>query len=185
MTTRRGGALPGTIYPGHMSEIDVGLLALRVWAGVVMLAHGLNHARTQEGTARWFENVGFRSPRLNAMISAGNEIAIGVALVLGLLTSVAAAAMAATMLVAFWSIHRFVGFFVFRRPTEGYEYVATLAVVALAIAVLGPGSVSIDSALGIADDLDGTMGAMIFGLGLLAGAGQLAVFWRRPEGGGR
>jgi putative oxidoreductase len=82
------------------------------------------------------------------------------------------------MLVAFWSIHRFAGFFVFHRPDEGYEYVATLAVVALVIAILGPGDFSLDSVLGI--DLDGVVGALIVAGGLLAGAGQLAVFWRRP-----
>lgn len=165
-----------------MTEIDFALLLLRVWAGVVMLAHGVNHARSLEGTANWFEKVGFRSPKLNAMLSAGAEIAIGLGLIVGLLTSVAAAALAATMLVAFWSIHRFVGFFVFKRPTEGYEYVVTLIVVAVAKAILGPGSMSIDSAVGIADDLDGMTGALIVGLGLLAGAGQLAVLWRRPPG---
>ena len=82
---------------------------------------------------------GFRSPALNARISAGNEIALGLGLIVGLLTTVAAAGLAATMFVAFWSIHRFVGFFNFRRPDEGYEYVTTLALVALAIAILGPG----------------------------------------------
>lgn len=168
-----------------MNESDFALLVLRVWVGVVMLAHGINHARTQEGTTKWFDDVGFRSPRMNAMISAGAEVAIGAGLIAGLLTSVAAAALAATMLVAFWSIHRFVGFFVFKRPTEGYEYVVTLVVVAVVVAILGPGSVSIDSALGLADDLDGMVGALIVGVGLLAGAGQLAVFWRRPSGVGR
>ena len=146
-----------------------------------MIAHGVNHARSLDGTAKWFGSVGFRSPRLNAFLSAGNEIAIGVGLAVGLLTSVAAAALAATMLVAFWSIHRFVGFFVFHRPDEGYEYVATLAVAALVLALMGPGSVSVDAALGIASDLDGVVGALIFGLGLVAGAVQLAVFWRKPE----
>lgn len=166
-----------------MTELDVTMLVVRIWAGIVMLAHGVNHARSLEGTARWFESVGFRAPKLNARLSAANEIAIGVALILGLLTSIAAAGLAATMLVAFWSIHRFVGFFVFHRPDEGYEYVATLAVIALAITLLGPGSVSIDAALGIADDLSGVVGAVIFGLGLVAGAGQLAVFWRKPAPG--
>lgn len=168
-----------------MTETDFALLLLRVWAGVVMLAHGVNHARSLEGTAKWFEKVGFRSPKLNAMLSAGAEIAIGLGLIVGLLTSVAAAGLVATMLVAFWSIHRFVGFFVFKRPTEGYEFVVTLAVVAIAIAILGPGSVSIDSAIGLADDLDGMTGALFAGLGLLAGAGQLAALWRRPPGAGQ
>ena len=164
-----------------MSEVDIAMLVLRVWAGIVMIAHGVNHARNLEGTARWFEKVGFRSPQINARLSAGNEIAIGLGLVTGLLTTVAAAALAATMLVAFWSIHRFAGFFVFHRPDEGYEYVATLAVVALVIAIVGPGSVSLDAAIGIDDDLSGTVGAVIFGAGLLAGLGQIAVFWRKPS----
>jgi putative oxidoreductase len=162
-----------------MSEVDIAMLVLRVWAGIVMIAHGVNHARNLEGTARWFERVGFRSPQINARLSAGNEIAIGLGLVTGLLTTVAAAALAATMLVAFWSIHRFAGFFVFHRPDEGYEYVATLAVVALVIAIVGPGSVSLDAAIGIDDDLSGAVGAVIFVAGLLAGIGQIAVFWRK------
>jgi putative oxidoreductase len=148
--------------------------------GIVMLAHGINHARSQEGTARWFEKVGFKSPQLNARLSAGNEIAIGLALIAGLVTTIAAAGLVATMLVAFWAIHRFAGFFVFHRPDEGYEYVATMAVSALVLAILGPGGFSIDAAIGIDDSLSGALGAGIIGLGLLAGVGQLAVFWRKP-----
>jgi putative oxidoreductase len=158
---------------------DLALLALRLWAGVVMLAHGINHGRTLEGTARWFAKVGFRSPELNARLSFMNEIAIGLGLITGLLTPVAAAGLAATMVVAFWSIHRFAGFFVFHRPDEGYEYVATLAVVALVIAIVGPGEVSLDAWVGIG--WTGVTGAVIYGLGILAAAAQLAVFWRRPS----
>ena len=164
-----------------MNELDVGLLILRVWLGIVMLAHGVNHARSLEGTARWFGKVGFGAPTLNAWLSAAAEIAIGVALVVGLLTPIAAAGVAATMLVAFWSIHRFAGFFVFHRPDEGYEFVATLAVAALVIAVVGPGEASLDAGIGILDDYSLTFGASVYALGLLAGVGQLAVFWRKPE----
>ena len=164
-----------------MEQMDAALLILRIWAGLVLIAHGINHGRSLEGTAKWFESKGFRNARLNAFLSFANEIAIGFGLILGLLTSVAAAALVATMFVAFWSIHRFAGFFNFHRPDEGYEYVATLAVIALALAVAGPGSVSLDSALGIADNLDGWVGAAIVGLGLLAAAGQLATFWRKPR----
>lgn len=165
-----------------MTTIDVALLVLRVWAGVVLIAHGVNHGRSLEGTARWFASKGFRSAEFNAFLSAANEILIGVALVMGLLTSVAAAGVAATMFVAFWAIHRYAGFFNFHRPDEGYEYVATLAIVSLALAIAGPGSVSLDSELGIAENLDGWVGAAIIGGGLLVAAAQLAVFWRKPEG---
>jgi putative oxidoreductase len=166
-----------------MEAIDIALLILRLWAGIVMIAHGVNHGRNLDGTARWFESVGFSSPRLNAQLSFLNEIAIGIGLIVGLLTPIAAAALAATMVVAFWSIHRFAGFFVFHRPDEGYEYVATLAVVALVIAIVGPGVVSVDDVLGI--DLAGGVGAAIYGVGVLVATVQLAVFWRKPEDGDR
>ncbi len=165
---------------GHMSKIDIALLILRLWAGIVIIAHGINHGRSLEGTANWFAKVGFKAPHLNAFISAAMEITVGLALIAGLLTSVAAAGLAATMFVAFWSIHRFVGFFVFHRPDEGYEYVATLAVIALALAIMGPGSASVDAALEIDEALSGAIGAGIFGAGILAAAGQLATFWRKP-----
>lgn len=165
-----------------MDQMDVALLILRIWAGVVIIAHGVNHGRTLEGTANWFASKGFRQPKLNAMISSGNEIAIGIGLLAGFLTSVAAAALAATMFVAFWSIHRFAGFFNFRRPDEGFEYVATLAFISLALAIAGPGSASVDSAIGIADNLDGWVGAAIIAGGLVVAVGQLATFWRKPTG---
>lgn len=163
-----------------MDSIDIALLVLRVWAGIVIIAHGVNHGRSLQGTANWFGKVGFRAPGLNAFLSASMEIAVGVALIAGLLTPVASAGLAATMLVAFWSIHRFAGFFVFHRPDEGYEYVLTLAVIALALAIAGPGSYSVDAALGLDETLTGWVGAGIYGLGVLAAAGQLATFWRKP-----
>lgn len=164
-----------------MTGIDVALLILRLWAGVVIVAHGVNHGRTQEGTTKWIASKGFRSPKLNARISALSEIAIGLALIAGFLTAAAAAGLMATMLVAFWSIHRFAGFFVFHRPDEGWEYVVTLSVVAIALAVAGPGRFSVDHALGMAGDLDEWVGLAIIGAGVLAAAGQLATFWRKPD----
>jgi putative oxidoreductase len=166
-----------------MSTVDTALLVMRLWAGIVILAHGVNHGRSLEGTANWFASKGFRQPKLNALLSAVSEIAIGLALLAGLLTSVAAAGLVATMFVAFWSIHRFAGFFNFHRPDEGYEYVTTLAIISLALAVAGPGSASVDSALGIAENLDGWVGAAIVGGGLVVAAGQLATFWRKPPSG--
>src|SRR3990172_11572690 len=122
-----------------MSDIAFALTILRFWAGIVILAHGINHGRNLEGTSNWLAKKGFRSPSLNAKISAASEILLGLGMISGLLTSLAAAGLAATMLVAFWAIHRPVGFFNFHRPDEGYEYVATVAVVSLVIAILGPG----------------------------------------------
>lgn len=164
-----------------MVEVDIALLVVRIWLAVVMVLHGINHGRSIEGTASWFESVGFSSPKLNAQISSLGEIAIGLAIGAGFLTSPAAAGLAAVMFVAFWTIHRFAGFFNFHRPDEGYEYVATLAFVALAIAIIGPGEYSIDHALGWADELNGVPGALIWAAGLIAGFTQTLIFWKRPK----
>jgi len=163
-----------------MDAVDTVLLILRLWLGLVMLAHGVNHARSIDGTAAWFESKGFRQPRRNAQMSAAGELAIGLGIATGSLTSFAVSGLIATMTVAFGSIHRFAGFFVFKRPDEGYEYVVTLAVTALALAVIGPGTASLDSAFAIDVTFDGWTGLIIALAGVVAGAAQLAVFWRRP-----
>lgn len=163
-----------------MEQVDIAILGVRLWLGIVMIAHGTNHARTLEGTAKWFASKGFKSAPMNARLSAASEILLGLALIAGLLTTAAVIGVVATMFVAFWTIHRFAGFFNFRRPDEGYEYVATLAVVGAAVAVIGPGTYSLDSVLGIAGDLDGWVGAAAVAVGLVIGAGQIATFWRKP-----
>ena len=164
-----------------MESFDIATLILRLWLAAVMLAHGINHARNLDGTASWFASKGFRQARLNARGSAFGEVAIGLGLAAGLLTAPAAAGLIATMTVAFGSIHRFAGFFVFSRPDEGWEYVATLAIAALVLATIGPGSLSIDAAIGIDESLSGWVGFGIGLAGVLVGIGQLAAFWRRPE----
>ena len=164
-----------------MNPYDIALLILRLWLAFVMIAHGVNHARSIDGTASWFSSKGFRSARLQAQASALGEVAIGAGLVLGFFTSFVAAGLVATMTVAFWSIHRFAGFFVFKRPDEGYEYVASLAVAATVLSVLGPGELSLDHVFGLASNLDGWVGLLIALAGVLAGAGQLALFWSLPD----
>jgi putative oxidoreductase len=128
--------------------VDLGLLALRCVVGVVMLAHGINHViggGRIPGTARWFESLGMRPGRLHAWLASGTEIAAGVLLVLGLLTPLAAAGVVGVLVVAWITNHRGNGFFIF-RPGEGWEYVMTLTVVALAIGAVGPGSWSAPTA---------------------------------------
>ena len=163
-----------------MSDADVAVLLLvRVVVGLVMIMHGLNHWRGGgriEGTARWFTGLGLRQGVLQAWASVLTEVGAGVLLVLGLLTPLACAAVISVMLVAGLLAHRPNGFFVFK---DGYEYVLTLAVVALALAVLGPGRWSLDHAAGI--DLTGwTGGGIALGVAVVATGGLLGTFWR-PE----
>lgn len=162
-----------------METIDFGLLIIRVWIGLVILIHGVNHGRNLDGTANWFESIGFRSAKLQAINSAIVEIAAGAMLMVGLGTSLAAAGIFATMFVAFWTVHRRNGFFIF-RPGEGYEYVTTLGLAALGLAITGPGAISLDSALDIAATLDGWVGALLVSGGFAGALGLLAMYWK-PE----
>jgi putative oxidoreductase len=163
-----------------VSPLDASLLILRVVAGVTFLAHGINHARSLEGTTRWFAKVGFQSAPLQARLSVLVEIGAGTLLVVGLATPLAAAALVATMVVAGLAVHRFNGFFVF-RPGEGFEYVHLLGWVAFVLAWLGAGQYSLDDMLGLTwDPLWGLAAAVG---GAVAGLIQLALFWRRPAAG--
>ncbi len=162
--------------------VHAGLLILRVALGVVMVAHGWNHVfggGRIPGTARWFEGLGMRPGRLHAWLASLTELGAGAMLLVGLLTPLAAAGVVGVMLVAWITNHLRNGFFIF-RPGEGYEYVMTLCLVALAVGALGAGEWSLDHAVGI--DWTGWRG-----LAIAAGAGGggaallLVVFWRPPQ----
>src|SRR5512139_910346 len=124
--------------PMDMDTAAAALLLVRVVVGVTMIAHGLNHWKGGgriEGTARWFSGLGLRHGTLQAWMSVVTEIGAGALLIVGLITPLACAAIISVMMVAGILAHRPNGFFVFK---EGYEYVLVLAVVSLAVAMLGP-----------------------------------------------
>jgi putative oxidoreductase len=159
-----------------MTSIDIALLLVRVALGATMIMHGWNHgwgAGGIDGTTRWFAGVGLRPARVHAWASTLLEIAAGVAILLGVLTPLAAAAVIGVMVVAGVVVHRANGFFVFR---DGYEYVLFVAVAALAVAIAGPGRLSVDDALGLR--LTGLAGGLIAAAGLLGAAVLLAASWR-------
>lgn len=162
------------------NAIALSLLILRVVLGVVFLAHGYNHifgGGKIAGTARWFESLGMRPGILHAWTASVTELGAGVLLICGLLTPVACAGVVGTMLVAWITNHLRNGFFIF-RPGEGYEYVMTLTLAAIALGGIGAGRWSIDNALGIFTP-GGWPGLGIAALaGGLGAAGLLAAFWR-------
>jgi putative oxidoreductase len=166
-----------------VSSVNMALLILRVAVGVVFLAHGINHiygGGKIAGTARWFESLGMKPGILHAWMASLVEVAAGAALVLGLFTPIAAAGVVGVMLVAFITNHMKNGFFIF-RPGEGYEYVMTLTLVAIAIGTIGPGQWSIDGHVSALQDLWGWPGfGIAVGAGGLGAAGLLGVYWR-PE----
>ncbi|GMQ92815.1 MAG: DoxX family protein [Acidimicrobiia bacterium] len=163
-----------------MESFDIASLILRLALGVVMLAHGIKHARGRQKTSNWFGSIGFKSPDLQWFASTATEIGVGLLLIGGFLTTAAAAGVIGVMTVAYVSVHRAVGFWVTARPDEGWEYVMTLSAVAAAIAIAGPGEASIDAALGLDTVLDGWIGFGAVVLGVAVAGIQLATFFR-PE----
>ena len=163
-----------------MAETDVAILVLRVAVGAVILAHGIKHARGRVKTGNWFGSIGFRQPQVQWFASTATEVGVGVLLIAGFLTSLATAGMIGIMTVAYWSVHRFAGFWVTARPDEGWEYVFTLTAAAFAVAIAGPGSASIDAAIGLDTVLNGWVGAVLGFAGIAVAFGQLAIFYR-PE----
>src|SRR5688572_5952738 len=146
-----------------------------------MFAHGYNHVFNGgklPGVAGWFGSLGFRAPRLQAALASYTELGVAPLLALGLLTPLAAAGVVGTMFVALVANHLRNGFFIFRKG-EGYEYVLTLLVAAIALGALGGGQWSVDVAIDIADALDGWTGlAITAGAGLGLGGLVLLLFWR-------
>ena len=161
-----------------MAETDLALFILRAWVGVVMLAHGVKHLRGREKTTNWLASIGYTNPSFNWFAMTATEIGVGALLIVGFMTTLAAAGTASIMVVAYLTVHRPVGFWVTARPDEGWEYVATLLFASVAIGLLGPGSWSIDDGIGIATDLNGWLGLGIVAGGALAGAGQVAAMFR-------
>ncbi len=165
-----------------MDEANLALLVLRAWIGVVMLAHGVKHLRGRDKTKDWLETIGYRNASMQWMAMSATEVGVGILLIAGLLTSLAAAGTAAIMVVAYLTVHRAAGFWVTARPDEGWEYVATLLAGVIAIGLLGPGEWSIDDAVGLADDLDGWVGLLIVLGGAASGIGQVATYFRPGKG---
>lgn len=161
-----------------MDEMNLAITILRVWVGIVMLAHGIKHLRGREKTTNWLAAIGYRQANLQWFAMSSTEVGVGVLLILGLLTAPALAGTAAIMVVAFLTVHRAQGFWVTARPDEGWEYVATLLAASLALALLGPGEWSIDDVIGLAENLDGWVGLGLVLAGAAAGAGQVATFFR-------
>ena len=164
--------------------LNFALLVARVWIGIVMFAHGWRHVKALQsgpGMANWLESLGLRNGSLQAQLLTWSEVIVGPVLALGLLTPVAYGAVASLMLVAFVTNHRDKGFFITARPTEGWEYVVTLAILSIVLGAVGPGRWSLDRAFDSSFPFEADKAlavAAIVGIGgtIL----YLLTFWRPP-----
>lgn len=164
-----------------VTATDVALLILRLVLGLGLAAHGFNKffgGGRIPGTAKWFASIGMKFGRFQAVTAATAEIAAGLGLAAGFLTPITAAGFVALMTVAVWTVHRKNGFFVLN---DGWEYNLVLATGAVAVAMIGPGHLSLDHQIFCRCWANGWTGlAISVGLGLAGAIGQLALFYRPP-----
>jgi putative oxidoreductase len=134
----------------RLTARDLGLLALRIGVGGTLVAHGAQKlfgwfgGTGLEQTGATFEQLGFRPGKPNAIAAGLGEAGGGALLAAGLGTPGAAGAVAGTMIVAS-SMHAANGFF---NGKGGFEFPAVLGWSAAALALTGPGAVSLDHVLG-------------------------------------
>jgi len=145
----------------------LGLLILRLVVGLTMAAHGSQKlfgwfgGYGLQGTGGFLETLGFIPGRRNALFAGLAEFGGGVLLALGFATPLAATLIISVMFVATATVHLKNGFF---NHNQGYEFPLTLAAVALSVAIIGAGPISVDGALHLRD------AGPVWGLGaLLAG----------------
>lgn len=163
------------------------LLVARVGLGLMILAHGyakVFRGGKIAGTAGWFESIGMKPGKLNAIMAAGTEIGVGVLLIVGFATPLAAAGLVALMTVAIVTVHRKNGFFVY-NPGQGIEYCLMLALYAVLVGTCGPGDYSLDSSVGISyfDGEPGRAVVTVLVLGVGGALLQLLAIYRPPRQG--
>jgi putative oxidoreductase len=142
-----------------MDSFDASVLILRLGLAAVLAYHGTTKLTGTPGpakTAKFFEAIGMRPGRRFATLAAFTELAAGIGLALGFATPLACAAIVSLMVIAAVKVTGRHGF-----PAErgGWEYNSVLALVAIVLAVAGPGRWSVDHALGLPGS--GALGAAV------------------------
>lgn len=115
---------------------------LRIIMGGIMLAHGLQKLMAPQDFIGHVAALGIPLPQFSGWLSIAAESGGGVALLLGMFTPLASAAIAVNMLVAILSVHADKGLF---AQQGGFEYPLTLLCIALLFFAGGAGPLSLDA----------------------------------------
>ncbi|MER5616334.1 DoxX family protein [Streptomyces sp. NPDC002215] len=130
-----------------VSAGDCGLLLVRITFGLLMAGHGSQKlfgifgGEGLDATGRGFAALGYRPGVVYAAIGGGSEFLGGLGLALGLFTPLAAAALIGVMINAMATVTAAHGLW---ETEGGVEYNVCIAVVALAVAAIGPGRFALD-----------------------------------------
>ncbi len=127
------------------AQQQVGIAVIRIVTGIVFATHGYQKLFVYgfAGVAGAFTKMGVPMPGLMGPFIALLEFFAGLALVVGLLTRLAALGLAFNMLGAILLVHLAAGFFL---PT-GFEFAFTLLAASLCLVLAGPGALSVDAML--------------------------------------
>jgi putative oxidoreductase len=128
-----------------------GLTVVRILVGIIFVAHGSQKlfgafgGYGLEGTGQYMASLGLTPGYLMALLSGSAEFFGGLGLVVGLLARPAALVLAATLVVAIFSVHIHNGLFM---ANNGYEFALALLGGVVAVLIEGAGKLSIDRAIG-------------------------------------
>jgi putative oxidoreductase len=125
---------------------------LRVLVGGLFVGHGTQKlfgwfgGYGPDGTGQFFDSIGLRPGKRNAMVAGASEAGGGALLALGLFTPLAGALLTGVMVQAVRSVKMDKGPW---STDGGWELEVLFAAGALVFAEIGPGPLSLDHALGI------------------------------------
>ncbi|GAA6139664.1 DoxX family protein [Arenicella sp. 4NH20-0111] len=127
------------------SKSDLASLIIRASLGTILLSHGLLKLLifTPAGTVAFFESLGL--PSIIAYLTISGEVALGVALILGILTRISAALSLPILFGASW-VHASNGW-LFSNQGGGWEFPVLLIVLAVSVIVRGNDDFNIKTVL--------------------------------------
>ena len=159
-----------------MDTLNLSLLILQLGVGLTFAAHGAQKVFGWwggPGLAGWegaMASMGFRPPRLFALVSALTELGGGLLLAAGLLTPIVAAALVAQAVVIVGHVHWSNGFF---NARSGIEFPLLLGIGAASLGVAGGSAIGVHSFVGFALEPSARVAVVV--AGVVAGLAALAV----------
>ena len=135
--------------PFDRATLEWAALPLRIALGAIFVVSGGGKFRRGiRGTGRWLQGLGFPFPQATARMVASTELVGGALLLAGLFTHWVAIPLALNMVAATWTEKYRIGApFQGSEQAQGYELTVLMAGVALALALLGAGPLSLDALL--------------------------------------